>query len=156
MQLRLQARISGYSGKPVTVYAIYDSESHTCIIGKIGAANAPKQSGGILIADTEINERDDIYAESDILPSITDFYDMHKAGEIQIRDSVMAADPRAAIEFDGIKNGSKEYRVMPTVTNSQIATLSIARHIRKSLKIEDSLSMLDGFNALLNGDSITV
>lgn len=156
MQLRLQARISGYSGKSVTVYATYDTELRLCIIGKIGAANASKQPGGILIADAEINDRDDVYDESDILPSITAFYDMHKASEIQIRDSVMAADPRAAIEFDGIKNGSKEYRVMPTVTNAQIATLAIARHIRKSLKIEDSLSMLDGFNALLNGDSITV
>lgn len=158
MKVRLQASIRGFTGKAAMVYAMYDTESDTCIIGKVGGASAKKEDGSVMISDAESREYvvDDYYLESDIAPSMTDFHNLYNAGRVIISSKVRVADPTSHIEFEGLNAGKKEYRVMPTISNAQVAVMAIARYILKAKKIEQVIKFSDDFNALLNGEAITV
>lgn len=156
MQVRLQSLVSGFTGKPVMVYAIYDTELEKCIIGKIGRSTAEKMSGAVLISDTETAYVDDKYEDTDITPSINDYYALLKRGALIIKENVQESDPQSAIEFEGITNGKKDYRVMPSIRNSQVAVLAICRHIQKSKKAEQAIQFMDDFFDLTDGLVVSI
>ena len=158
MKVRIQASIRGFHGKPATVYALYDPENDLCIVGKVGVGSAKKQSGGVLVSDTSSSEFpvDDYYLEPDIAPSISDFFLMLNDGKLIVSDKVRVADPSSHLEFDGLKNNKKDYRVMPTISNAQIGVLAIARYINKSKKIEQIIDFANDIGSLREGGVITV
>ena len=156
MQIRLQASIMGYTGKPATVYAMYDQESGHCIIGKIGKGKATLESGSVLIVDNTKTNADDYYLEDSITQSIHDFFTLKAETRLNIRDNVRIADPSGAIEFDGVKSGKKDYRILPSISNAQVATLAVCRYIQKSTVIEDSIDFMDELMALSSGSVVTI
>ena len=157
MQLRIQSQIRSYKGKASTVFAFYDDDTGKLIVGKeMGFFAGRKKGIDVLISDSDVEQRDSLFSDDKMMPAVTAFYLMSSDNSIQIDASVMRCNPEAAIEFEGIVNGKKTYRIMPEISNAQVATLAISHYVQSSRLIDDTLIMADTMSKLLSGKSITI
>lgn len=158
MKKLIQARMVGFSSKPVTVYAFHSSEDDICIVGKVGKGSAKIDDDCIFITDSTdpTLSADLVYKEDDINQSISDFFTLIRQGNLTIKESVRIADPNNAIEFDGIRNGKKDYRVLPATSNAQIGVLAICLYLTKQKQMSQVIDFTEDLADLLNNGAVTI
>lgn len=160
--LQIQANISGYFGKPASVFAGFDEETGILVVAKL-SDQIPRRDSCILISSDGRSDRDSLFSNADLEGSITDYFKIKGriasdgvSGCLRITDGAMRSDPVSAIEKDGIDASGPRYRVASEASNYQIGVLAICRYVSKIGAISDSISMADKLAGLLSGRAITI
>jgi len=150
--IRLQSLISGYTGRPAVVSAMLNSESGRCIVGRLDHVlvdDFTPDSGCVLITDDRrLDDIDYFFHEEQIVPAISSFFRMQNNGLLEMRSSVQSCNPSNAIEREGIVNGKTAYRVMPSISNEQIASLAIISFSESNQETEQALDFMDDFSEI--------
>lgn len=160
--ISIQANISGYMGKPVTVLAGYDEQSGVLIISRVVSTIARFKSSMLICNDVK-SDRDSIFGDEQLKSAITGYF--HLKGEVasdgasgclRFSDEAAIADPVSTIENDGLDISGPKYRISPTATNAHIAALAICGYVVRYGSVNDAVEMADDMFNLLSGAAVTI
>ena len=74
---KIQATISGYSGRPCSLLSIYDKEHRIIVISKIAPYRDKPVDGASVITNVPNIQREAFFAESDMKEAIQHFKTLH-------------------------------------------------------------------------------
>ena len=142
--MKIQASFKSYTGSPTSIFAFYENE--VIAIVKISDEEERHESIDILISDDKSLNADFSFGDENINDAIQSLFMIDKKNNLIMGDSVARANPKNAIEFDGIENSKRQYRIKNSIKNDQIATLAICGYIARYEIENDRISMLDDLN----------
>lgn len=160
--LSIQANISGYMGKPITVLAGYDEESGVLVISRVVPAIA-RFKDSMLISSDNKSDRDSLFGDEQLKSAIGGYF--HLKGEVtsdgasaclRFSDSAAISDPVAVIENDGIDVNGPKYRIAPDASNAHIAALAICGYVSRYSSMSDTVDMADDLLSILSGAAVTI
>lgn len=160
--ISIQANISGYMGKPITVLAGYDEESGVLIISRV-VPTIPRFKSSLLICNNPKGDRDSLFGDDQLKDAITGY--LHLKGEVasdgissclRFSGSAAVADPVTAIENDGLDVSGPKYRIAPDASNAHVASLAICGYVTRYTGINDAVNMADDLFKLLSGSVVTI
>lgn len=160
--IQIQANISGYSGRPSTVYAAMDEG--VGIVAIVAATEAAsRRNDCFLIANDARADRDSLFSDSDLREAISAYYWLRgqmapdgRSACLQFGDRAVKADPSSAIEKDGVDIHGPMYRISADASNAQIAALAICGYAARHGAVSDALDMCDELLDLLSGSVVTI
>lgn len=135
----IQASISGYNGKPATVYSVYDHESAILAVSvEAEFCRERKSSDIVLISNDKMTNYDSFFEEKLFLQGIESYLALAKGvaangvgARLVFADRAKRSDPMSAIEMDGMNESGSRYRISPDVTNAQVAALASCWYAHK-------------------------
>lgn len=160
--ISIQANISGYMGKPVTVLAGYDEESGVLIVSRVVPLIA-RFKESVLISTDKKADRDSLFTDEQLKGAITGYF--HLKGEVasdgasaclRFSDNAAIADPVSVIENDGIDVAGPKYRIAPDASNAHIAALAICGYVTRYSSINETVEMAGDMFELLSGSAVTI
>jgi hypothetical protein len=149
---KIQATISGYSGRPCSLLSIYDKEHRIIVISKIAPYRDKPVDGASVITNVPNIQRDAFFAESDMKEAIQHFKTLHgmvsEDGEpgLIFDDGVGRADPTSSIESDGIDTSGEKFRIASSVSNEQVAVLATCLFVKKMDQTDNDIALIEGVN----------
>jgi hypothetical protein len=166
----IQANISGYQGKPCSLFSVYDTEKLILVVSTETEYRKQRRDGCVLISNDRNADRDSLFTELDFSQSINDFFTLlngvaqdGRSSRLAFNDKVARANPSTSIEKDGYSENGQKLRIDETITNLQIATLATCHYanskasaIEKTLAMYGELAGLDYWQVLNGGGVITI
>jgi len=160
--IKIQANISGYTGKPVTVLGALDEHSGILVIAKV-IAMIPRFEDCIVIASDARSDRDATFTHEHLHDAISAYFQLRgnlasdgKTALLRFGEFAAMADPSSAIEHDGVDTSGPRYRIAADASNAHVAALAICRYAAKSGAVADVVGMMDELSALLGGEVLTL
>lgn len=134
----IQTSISGYQGKPATVFSGYDPESRILVVSVESVFRPERQAQCLVIANDETLFPRDVLFTDDCLPdAISAFYALHSgtaADSVSPRlvfdEKAARCNPTSGIERDGLSESGYKYRISDTMSNAQMAVLATCWYAR--------------------------
>ncbi|MCP5245685.1 MAG: hypothetical protein H6937_06980 [Burkholderiales bacterium] len=163
MKVKIQSTFIGYNGGACTVYSILYTEKSVLAVGVQGKyqTNRRDEQHIVITNDPDI-DRDKLFTDDNIKDAISAFYALEngvshdgKSSRLVFSDRAARANPKSAIEKDGIDTSGPRYRISESVTCGQMAVLATCLHALKAGKVEQALDMADELTILISGDSKT-
>lgn len=154
--IAIQTTIVGYSGKPCSLFSVYDNDSKVLVISvEADYRRERRQDCMIITNDTEI-ERDGLFSEEELKASISAFFNMQagvaidgKSNRLVFSDKAARANPAQSIEKDGMDASGQRFRISESITCAQIAALATCWYANTRYgSVEKALDMADSINAL--------
>jgi len=146
----------GFGRTPVSVYSIYDDEIDYLIVSAEKNWRPTRFKDCVLISDEELDDRDFSFSQKDVSDSINAYYDQMSLSRIEIRDSVSRCNPDSGIEYDGLKEGGKMFRLSPDINNSQVAVLATCLFVKRNKSINASIDMAEDILSMMDGDVVSI
>lgn len=164
----LQANISGYSGRPTSVFGAMDEDSGILVIAA-AVDQLPRREGCMLVSSDARADHDGLFRYEDLRDGIGAYAVLKERvasdGQslcLRFSDKAMRAEPASAIELDGIDVSGPLYRVAPEASNAQIGTLALCRQARRYEVAENVVDLAATMNfelrkidRLLKGQVVT-
>ncbi|MFA5920163.1 MAG: hypothetical protein WC856_02580 [Methylococcaceae bacterium] len=152
----IQTTIVGYSGKPCSLFSVYDNEAKVLVISvEAGYRRERRQDCMVITNDPDI-ERDGLFSEAELKESISAFFAMQagvaidgKSNRLVFSDKAARANPSQSIEKDGMDANGQRYRISESITCAQIAALATCWYADTRYgTVEKVLDMADSIRAL--------
>lgn len=123
--VRIQAEITGYQGKAVSLLGALDTESGLFIVAKeLQVGDRPE--GAIVVSnDPRSERRDSLFCEEKMQDAIRLFFRAQATGMVELLASMSKHDPAHRIEAGGLDEHGTKYRLSPDVSNGNVAVLAL-------------------------------
>ncbi len=152
----IQATIVAYSGKPCTLFSVYDNDTKVLAITVEADYRRERRNDCMIITNDPEIERDGLYTEAELKDSISAFFAMQagvaidgKSNRLVFSDKAARANPAQSIEKDGMDASGQRYRISESITCAQIAALATCWYANTRFgTIEKVLEMADSITAL--------
>ena len=164
----IQATILGFSGKPCSLFSAFDESTGILAVSVEAAYRRERREGCLVLTnDKTIDERDSLLNESKLADSIAAFFALEsglavdgKSPRLVFAERAQRANPKQAIEKDGVDENGVRYRISDAITNAQVACLVTALYAFKTggmaSKVADMAQQLDIAIRLAEGRIFTV
>lgn len=166
----IQTNISGYAGKPCSLFSVYDTDKKILAISKEAAYNNQRQKDCVLISNDKTADYDVLFTELNFANSLDDFFVLSngvaqdgRSQRLVFSEKAARANPKNSIEKDGYNENGQKYSIAPTITNLQMAVLatcyyanSKAGAIENALAMFEQLNEIDYFATLKSGGIVTI
>lgn len=160
--LMIQANIFGFSGKPCSVFGVYDEKDEILLIAKFTDLKE-RQKDCLLISSDKHAPYDSYFDPEKLSQGITSYQYLKskKASDgvsqcLVFGANARNADPSSYIQLDSVDDSGMKYRVSMDATNCAIATLAMCKYVESTFAINDALNMMDELNAFIGGEVITI
>lgn len=164
--VKIQATISGYSGKPCSLLSVYYRDSGILAIAKIHAYTEESVKEASIITNVPRIKRDAFFTESDLKTAIQCFKTMSArvlpdgSSGIEMSASVGRANPAHTLESNGIDVSGEKFKIAPDVTNEQIAVLATCFFVDRIETRDNDIALINGLNEaydkLVMGWTVTI
>lgn len=155
MKEKLQANISGYLGKAVSLFAILDTDTGVLNIQKKSKNFQNRNEDFVLITNIPRVDNDFYVDQTMLLDSIESYYRMKNGFSydnvtplLNIGNQVGGADPSSGIEINGVNTSGMDYRIAPDIQNIQVAVLAMCLYAERLNVVNDTLEMFGELNSL--------
>lgn len=157
----IQANISGYQGKPCSLFSVYETDTQILSIIKDTDYKKTRQKPDyVLISNDKNADYDCLFTELNFSQGIEDFFIMlngvafdGRSSRLVFDDKVTRANPKNVIESDGYTENGRKFRITPNINNLQIAVLATCFYANnKCGVINNTLAMFEQLNQLNNPD----
>lgn len=162
MVIQLQANISGFAGRPVTVLGAFSEDTGILMVARV-IDTIPRRDGCVVIDTSPRADRDSLFEYGDLKDAITAYYDLKgtvaedgQSACLRFSEHAMRADPAGGIERDGVDVTGPIYRISPDASNAQVGALALCRYARQYGAVADTLTMADELGRLLSGQVVTI
>lgn len=165
MKTAIQANISGYDGKPATLFSVYDSESGILVISILSKEfKAERHNDCLMIGNDTRYPVDFIFDKESLIDSVESYNYLkkslasdNKSTRLIFSDKANNSDPVNAVQRNGYGNQGNEQHSFDIITNAQAAALATCLWASKSSSIDIALDGCDYLiNQLMNGGLITL
>lgn len=123
--VRIQAEITGYSGKAANVLGALDMDSGLFIVARELAPNERIEGAIVVSNDPRSERRDSLFDEDKLQNAIRLFFRAQATGMIELLPNVAKFDPSHKIEANGLDENGSKYRLAADVGNGNIAVLAL-------------------------------
>lgn len=154
--MKIQASIVGYHGEAVCVQSFWHEATRLLIIKQAAQYTEDRLDGCAIVANSDVPGRDARFGEDVLAEAIEAFFVLNSQGQLVFEDGLDRVNPMNAIESDAITVNGKSYRLMPEISNGQVAVLATAWYAGKGRSIERALSFGDELFSLSVGDILTI
>lgn len=155
--MKIQCSIKGFYGAPATIYSMLDATTGILVVQKSAKYRADRFSDCVLVSNANLDSRDVLFTPDDFRDAIDAFFELYRAGEVKIVDSLAGANPENKIEVDGVRdNGRANYVLASEISCTQIAVLASCWHVKRAGNISAVIDMQDRLLDILQGDFITI
>ena len=164
---RIQATISGFEGKPCSLFSLYDQRSKVLVVAKVADYRIEREGNSAIITNVSDIERDALFSEKEnLFDSILAFNKLMRGRSmdgsterIVFNSRANQANPSGVISTDGIDVNGTKYRVSPEITCAQVACLATAYFVMKLDPVERGMTMINHLNdaiyRLMAGECVT-
>ncbi|MDF0506513.1 hypothetical protein POK33_37810 [Burkholderia cenocepacia] len=149
-QIRVQAIISGYQGPAVNLVGAMDAETGLFIIAREQGFDERIPGALVVSNQSRMEDRDRLFDEDKLQRAIHLYFGMKGQGLIELLPVVTKHDPGARIEPDSMNERGTRYRLMPELSNGNVAVLAMVEAADVALAADttadtanDILSMYD-------------
>ncbi|MGL5948118.1 MAG: hypothetical protein ACRCYV_03530 [Aeromonas sp.] len=146
--IKMQANISGFNGKPITLLGALDENTGILVVAK-AIAQVPRVGDCVLIHCDPRADRDATFTHAHLQEAISAYFKLKgevaidgKAARLRFAEAAASADPAAVIESDGIDVSGARYRIAPDASNAHVASLALCRYAACAAATEDSLTLM--------------
>lgn len=149
--ITIQVTITGYFGKPCTLFSAYDQESRVLVVSVEAAYRSERREGCMVITNDLNIERDGLFSEGELQQAIMEFFTLQggiasdgKSKRLVFSDKAARANPAQSIEKDGMDANGQRYRILDSITNAQMAALATCWYAASRVSvIANMLDMAD-------------
>jgi len=152
----IQTTVSGYSGKPCTLYSSYNDKTLVLMVAVLKEYTPERREGCVVITNDRNIDRDSLFMGDDMNKAITAYFELlagvaadGKSPRIKFNDEKAGRARPSDIEKDGIDSSGQRYRLNESISNAQIATLVTACYVGNLSAINDASDQLDSLNNLI-------
>ncbi|MDF0605398.1 hypothetical protein HZU77_007005 [Neisseriaceae bacterium TC5R-5] len=146
--IQIQATFSGYSGRPCSLFSVYDPAARILVISLEAAYRETREPACVVISNDRHIPRDVLFSDEHLLEAISAYYTLKQgvAADGQSRcldfdEDAMRANPESHLEQDGIDTNGPRYRLNDGVTCCHIATLATCWYVLRADTITQTLDM---------------
>jgi len=147
----IQATVVGYSGKPCTIFSVYDPDSRVLAVSVESGYRSQRRDNCMVITNDTNIERDGLFTEEDLQQSINAFFNMQggvsadgKTSRLVFSDKAARTNPAQSIEKDGIDSSGQRYRISESITAAQVAALATCWYAESKIEtINRALNMAE-------------
>lgn len=161
--IQFQATITGYGGRPCSLFSAYDPDARILVVGAEAAYRAERREGCIVLTNDQDIARDGLFTKEDLMDAIEAFYALKagiasdgKSARLAFGNRAARANPEQSIERDGIDTSGPKYRVSQDISCGQIAALATCLHAIRSDTVERTVKLAESFRDLLGGGILTI
>lgn len=161
--IQFQATITGYGGRPCSLFSAYDPAARILVVGAEAAYRAERREGCIVLTNDQDIARDGLFTKEDLMDAIEAFYALKagiasdgKSARLAFGNRAARANPEQSIERDGIDTSGPKYRVSQDISCGQIAALATCLHAIRSDTVERTVKLAESFRDLLGGGILTI
>lgn len=162
MMRALQATITSFGGRPVSVLAALDEESGILVVAASVEAHE-RRPEVFLIADNPRADRDMSFGIERLTEALAAYTTLRQRpapdGQgncLRFGQRALNADPASAIESDGLDVTGPRYRLSPDIDNAKVATLALCLYAVRQPLIAETVAFSDTLNRLLHGQVVTL
>jgi hypothetical protein len=164
MKTTIQANITGYEGKPATLFSLYDADTGVIALSTLVDFKPEQKFTDSLMIGNDPRYQVDFNFSTDMLrDSIKAYYELKNALAADDKSSRLAwgtkamnADPINAIQVDGYDDRGVKYR-LDNLTNAHVATLATCLWATKSRGVAIALDAQDAMvDTLINGGMVSL
>ncbi len=162
----IQTTISGYSGKPCTLFSAYDTQAQILAVAVEAEYQRARRAGCIVLTNENNRDmpREWVFTEADFADAIAAYYTLKlgvasdmRSGRLNFAERAMRANPDNAIEQDGMSEAGQKYRIAESITCVQVAALVTCAYAVKARAIEKTVEHIAHYvKVLKHGGFITV
>jgi len=153
--MQIQCSIMGFSVKPTSVYSVYNEDTGILVVSAEKGWRTSRFKDCALISDASLDERDFVFSQGKVSDAINAYYDMLSLGSLSILDSASRCNPESGIEYDGLKEGGKVFRLSPSINNSQVAVIASCLFVKTNRVVDEVFDMIDDLSCLMDGGIVT-
>ena len=161
--IQFQATITGYGGRPCSLFSAYDPAARVLVVSAEAAYRAERREGCIVLTNDQDIARDGLFTNDNLMDAIEAFYSLKagiasdgKSARLVFGNRAARANPEQSIERDSIDANGPKYRVNPEITCGQIAALATCLHAARSDTVERTVKLAESFRDLLGGGIRTI
>ena len=162
--IQIQATISGYAGKPATVFSVYDPETLILVLAAEAEFRTDRREGCAMVITNDARlDRDRLFRADDLPGAIRAYFDLKgglaadgRSPRLVFSERAQRASPEHAIERDGMDANGPKYRVSESMTCAQVAVLATCAYARIAATGERAVQFTDTLQTLLSGGVVTV
>lgn len=151
--MMIQSCISGYGGKPATVYSLFDGATGILVVAKETELRKDRFDKCVIVSNILLPAREAAFSEDNFKDAVDALYDMRGAGKLVVESAATRADPTARIESDAMDVNGRKFRIHPDITNGQIAVLAAVWYARGA-PVRSRVVAMAGTLAALNAGGI--
>lgn len=163
MKQMIQANIEGFLGKPTSLYGVIDTETGVLTVVKAATKRQGRRDNCVLISNTMKADCDFAFSETQFKEAIASYFRL-KGGMAEdemtplliISGKVGSADPKSALELDGVSESGMDYRIAPDISNLQMAVLSMCLYAEKAKVTDECLGMFGELDEIMAGAWVMV
>lgn len=162
----IQATMSGYSGKPCTLFSAYNDNGPILTATIVTPFFSARRKGCTVITNDPRIDRDVLFTEDQIQAGIKAFYVMQGglaadgiSKLIEFNEEKASSARPSSIEKDKMDGNGQHYRIEDIISNAQIATLATCLYVQNLSAINQATGRLDGLNDLIylmSGGIVTI
>lgn len=141
--IRIQAHVTGYSGKAANVLGALDMESGLFIVAKELGPDERMDDVIVVSNDPRAERRDSLFDEDKLQNSIRLFFRAQATGMIELLPGVSKFDPSHKIEADGVGENGSKYRLSPDISNGNVAVLALLDAADRAYKAQSATDFSD-------------
>ena len=147
----IQTTITGYSGKPCTLFSAYDEEGDVLVVTVEADYRRERRENCMVITNDDKLERDYLFKEETLQAAIEAFFSLYggmaadsKSSRLVFNDKAMRSNPSKSIEKDGVDVRGQKYRLAETISCAEIAALATCWYAdNRPMLVNNVLSMAD-------------
>jgi hypothetical protein len=159
-KIALQANISGYDGKAVTLFAMYDKSTEILVVHSIAKEFMPNRFNDCLMIGNDERYPIDFYFNADMFrDSVSAYFSVKqslsvdgKSNRLVFGDKALNADPINSIQQNGYDERGAKY-AFDHLSNAHVATLACCFWASQVMAVDMAF---DVAGELLGDDLITV
>ena len=152
----IQSTVSGYGGKPVSLFSAYDPDAEVLAISVEADYRRERRENCVVLTNDLTVPRDGLFTEDDMQDGINAFFSLKtgiasdgKSPRLTFGSRAGRADPSSVIEKDGVDTSGFRYRISDAVTCSQVAAVITCWYAYKRAgTLQNMFAMVDSLNSI--------
>ncbi|HEX8590624.1 hypothetical protein [Pseudomonas sp.] len=144
--------VSGYEGQPTTIVGGLDEETNILVIaGRMKTFQTARIKGRediSVVSNLGLPDVDFQFRDEHMREAIIAYQNRTLLNTITLDPALKQLDPRSVFEKDDIKEGKQTYRILPTISNGQLAVLIACGFCELQARIMSAQVSLDEMNDL--------
>lgn len=154
----IQATVTGYGGKPATLFSSYDAEVGILAVVALASYREERRETCVVVTNDPRIPRDSWFSNEQFPDAIRAYNELARgvasdgvSQRFQLGERAQLAAPQSAIEQDGFDESGPKFRLNSAMTNAQVAALATAWYaLRHAGKADDVRGMLGALSEIVS------
>lgn len=159
--VKIQANVSGYHGKGVTVLSVYAPSSGVLRIAKIVEKKRDRVPGSVVVSTDPSDDFDTLMKQESFADAIRAYFELERsesggASRLTYANEATRANPNSSLQVVGYEETGPKTQVSSDITNERVAVLATCLVAKSQRSLGGMARMADALATLRAGGIFTI